>query len=515
MSKINFLNRMQINFITTRRKNVFYVILIVMAVTACMIQQLHDITAEPVKIWDEASGAQNAIEMLKNKNYFVVYNDGQPEHLDTKPPMALWFKVMAYKLFGINEFSVRLPSILANILIMLVFIVFAIKFLKNPMLSWMIPLLMASTYGYMDYHVARTGDPDTLLVLFVTCYMLSYIVLLEKYPLTKYKFLIFFGLSLTCAIYTKSIAGLAPAAGILLFTFIHPNGRKILLHPEIYLTGLGVVVFVSLYYIIRNVYDPGYLKAVFQFELNLFGGNPYMVKHPESGFYFNYLRTIAFKPFFSFIPLVIIPLIFSENKLNKRIILFSLVGGGFFLLGQSMSVTKNEWYISPIYPFLWLLVSVGLIELFDLIPKFISLRLVSMILQAILVIVILNIVKDQYVNTYIHNNKNPYGYVYEPERAGQYLTILKNKHPDVKELTVFINRHPRQVKYYAKKFNYEDSTNVLIITNLKSNQLIGKKVIVCDTILSEQLLKKFNCRVLDSTKYCKLYIVESQNIAPN
>jgi hypothetical protein len=141
--------------------------------------------------------------------------------------------------------------------------------------------------------------------------------------------------------------------------------------------------------------------------------------------------------------------------------------------------------------------------------KFIPLRLLSIILQAILVIVILNIVKDQYVKTFIHNQKNIYGNVYEPEKAGQYLTILKNKHPDVKDLTVFINHPPRQVKFYAKKYNYEDSTNVLIITDLQSNQLIGKKVVVCDTSLVKQLLFKYDCDVLDSAKYCKFYFVRS------
>ncbi len=471
-----------------------------------MYQQVNYITKQPVKIWDEGSGAQNAIEMLANKHYFIVYNDGQPEHLDTKPPLALWLKVISYKIFGINEFSVRFPTILANFLIMLVFILFAVKFLKNPFLTWIIPLLMATTYGYMEYHVARTGDPDTLLMFFITCYMLSYIVLLEKYPISRKRFLVFFSFALICAIYTKGIAGLAPAAGILLFTFLHSNGRKMLLKPELYVAGISVMVIVLMYYIIRNIFDPGYIKAVFKFEINMFGHHPFnYIKHPQTGFYFSYLLNPAFSPYFYFIPAALIPLIFSRNNLNRRLILYSLLGAGIFLLGQSLSVTKNEWYISPIYPFLWLLVATGIYEIIAIVPKLIRLRSLSVIIQILLTGTIIYFSVIQFIIIYKQNLKNNSDPLYELERAGQYLKMIKTRQPEIKDITAYINHYPRQLKFYAKKYHYEDSTNVSIIYDLNAKNLVGQKVMVCNPLLIKQLLTKYNCRLIDSAKYCRLY----------
>lgn len=491
------------------KSNIPHLIMVIVTVTLCIIQQVHDITSEPVKIWDEGSSAQLAVEMLANKSYFIVNNDGVPEHLDVKPPLQLWLKVISYKIFGINEFAVRFPSIMANFLIMLVFIIFSFNFLKLPMLAWFIPLLMASTPGYMDYHVARTGDPDTLLILFITCYLLSYIIFLEKYPVTKYKYLLFFGISVVLAIYTKSIAGLAPLFGVAIFTFIHPNGRKSLLKPELYLTSVAIILLVLSYYFIREIYDPGYLEAVMKWELNLFGSYPGTPKHPETVFYTKYLQETAFRPYFNFIPLVLIPLILSKNNRQRRIILYALLGAGVLLLGQSLSLTKNEWYIAPIYPFLWLLVALGIYELVMTVPSLIKNHKISIAVQFLLAFSILYFTIDRYTRILGRNQKSPIGYVYEPERAGMYLRDLKSKKPELKKITAFIDHHPRQLKFYAKKFQYEDSTQLEILYKLDEVNLTGKKVYVCDSILLKQLLANYNLEQLDSAKYCKFFLVRS------
>ena len=97
---------------------------------------IDDFYEEQIKIWDEASSAKNAIDMLKNGNFFIQYDDGNPVRDDLKPPFVLWLKMISYKIFGINEVSVRLPSIIASVLTLLVIWYFGFfEYLEVALLS--------------------------------------------------------------------------------------------------------------------------------------------------------------------------------------------------------------------------------------------------------------------------------------------------------------------------------------------------------------------------------------------
>ena len=66
-------------------------------------------------IWDanEAYYAETPREMLAAGDYLAPRFNFVPR--DQKPPFTYWVIVASYKLFGISEFSVRLPGALAAI----------------------------------------------------------------------------------------------------------------------------------------------------------------------------------------------------------------------------------------------------------------------------------------------------------------------------------------------------------------------------------------------------------------
>ncbi|HQA87386.1 MAG TPA: 4-amino-4-deoxy-L-arabinose transferase, partial [Bacteroidales bacterium] len=64
----------------------------------------------PVQLWDESRLAINALEMFENGNLLVTYYKGEPDFWNTKPPLMIWFQSLNFHLFGVNEFSLRLPS---------------------------------------------------------------------------------------------------------------------------------------------------------------------------------------------------------------------------------------------------------------------------------------------------------------------------------------------------------------------------------------------------------------------
>src|SRR5688572_17362545 len=67
----------------------------------------------PIRIWDEAIYANNALEMTETENLLVLHNNGEPSLYNTKPPLNIWLQALSIRVFGINEFAIRLPSYLA------------------------------------------------------------------------------------------------------------------------------------------------------------------------------------------------------------------------------------------------------------------------------------------------------------------------------------------------------------------------------------------------------------------
>lgn len=71
--------------------------------------------------WDEINFAESAREMIVTGNYHKVQINFQP--FWEKPPLFFWLQAACMKLFGISEFSARLPNALFGIITLVTFFV--------------------------------------------------------------------------------------------------------------------------------------------------------------------------------------------------------------------------------------------------------------------------------------------------------------------------------------------------------------------------------------------------------
>jgi 4-amino-4-deoxy-L-arabinose transferase-like glycosyltransferase len=478
---------------------------------AILLQVGYRIGKEQIKVWDESSSARNSVIMMHDKDYLVIKNNGKPDHFDVNPPFGLWLKIISYKIFGINEFAVRFPSLVSAILTALLLFSFCTFYLKRIWLGNLLLAIMASTTGYMGYHVARNGDPDTLLTFIVAIYSIVFFIFLEKYPKKRITYLAVLGFTAFLAIFTKSIAGVAPMAGLVFYSLTQAKGRKILIDYRIYLTAFISLLFASGYYLIRELADEGFLQAVYERNFKVIQDYNYEPKHPEFSFYINYLWTSAFKPFFYFVPLSLIPVFFGNNNQIKRFILFSFIAGATILIGQSSIEMKNEWYIAPIYPFLWLLSSLGIYGTLEILLNLIKNIKIKRIVTVIIILALLGSIYPLYIKKFRQNYKNTLesSYIYEPEREGNFLRNIKKENPEFKNFKVISTYAQRSTDFYVQKFKYLDNTNAKLYKLDSLPILVAGDTIIACSEKTKRLIEKYtNCEVIVEKKYCKLYVIK-------
>ena len=119
-------------------------------------------------LWDKDEGcnATAALEMLKSGDYIVPHFNSQLR-VD-KPALLYWLQAAAYCLFGVNEFSARLPSALACLLTLLLCYELGRSLFGKT--TGLLAALMLCTTPLMC-GTARFANPDALLLLFIVSAM--------------------------------------------------------------------------------------------------------------------------------------------------------------------------------------------------------------------------------------------------------------------------------------------------------------------------------------------------------
>jgi 4-amino-4-deoxy-L-arabinose transferase-like glycosyltransferase len=327
---------------------------ILLSVLVCFIV-FGNLTSYPIQIWDEARLAINAYEMFENGNYLITHFNGVPDMWNTKPPLMIWLQVLFMKIFGINEFAVRLPSALAAVLTCGFLVYFSVKYLKNFWIGFFSVLVLITAQGYIRMHVTRTGDYDSLLVLFTTVSSLCFLLFIQ-YKEKKQLYLFF--ITLAFAVLTKSAAGLLFTPALLLYALWQKQVYYLLKNKHFY---IGILLFLTMtlgYYLLRENYNPGYISAVLE---NEWGGRYLKVVEAHNQgvlFYFGDLVVLHFSEWIYFVPCGLLLGFFSTDLKFKKLAVFISIMILTHLFVISISKTKLEWYSAPQYPLLAIAVAV-------------------------------------------------------------------------------------------------------------------------------------------------------------
>ena len=311
----------------------------------------------PVRVWDEAKNSVHAIEMYSSGEWRYRAINGAPDISGIKPPLLIWLQAVGLKIFGLNEIGLRWPSIAAGILLCAFIMWFLYQREKMPIAAGMAPLILVSMPAYLGPHMARTGDHDSLLLLFGTAGTLSFYDYLKREKnIALIASCAFFALG----VLTKSIAPLMLLPGILLYTLSIGKLRSVLLNKSFWLSTIISVTFIGLVYALREQQDPGYLNRVWNDELfpryMNFSEN-YEYEKQSFWYYFKAFPQRLGWWFWLMIPAGILQISLWRKDCNSLgHFLFAVL---FFFIMVISYGTKNFWYDGPALPLFAVLIAIS------------------------------------------------------------------------------------------------------------------------------------------------------------
>ncbi len=169
---------------------------------------------------DEAQYAEMSREMVQTGQYLEVYNHGK-DYLD-KPPLLFWVTTLSYRVFGVSNFTYRIPSVLFTLLGL--FATYRLgKLLHNERTGFYAALILSTSQAwFLINHDVRT---DTILA---ACTIVALWQLYEFLMNGKFVHIIFGALGVAGAMMTKGPIGLmVPALAIGFHLVIRREWKKI------------------------------------------------------------------------------------------------------------------------------------------------------------------------------------------------------------------------------------------------------------------------------------------------
>jgi 4-amino-4-deoxy-L-arabinose transferase-like glycosyltransferase len=476
----------------SKRNKLLFSILFILLIA--YLPLFHNLSKNVITIWDEALYANNAIDMANNGSIIVLKEDTTATLVNVKPTLVIWLQVISIKVFGANEFAVRFPSALAALLTCFIVFFFAKKNFgyKVAILSILIVL---SCGGYIRNHVTRTGDLDSVLVLFITGYTLLFIDFVINNHKQVQRFCITFSILLVLAFLTKGIAGWMPLLGIFLAISFSGKLRSVFLKRTPFIYFLFVLNSCLGYYFLREYLAPGYFKVVWESEFLRFTNNIMPWHSQPFSFYFKNFYLSHFKYFVLLLPLVLIKTTTKKASLFNRLsICFILT----YLLLISYPTVKLDWYDAPIYPVLAVLVALSFLMTLQKIQ--IAYNTIYYVLLLVSIAFILGLPYKETIKQ-LHTSN-----IQELEKNGYALKHLPKNSLQTDAVKVFMTvAHPvhlEQVKFYIKALAYNSKIKIGLTSDI-SNINMGNQVIAEKPNDRKVLLAHFN---VQEQKFDDFYI---------
>lgn len=119
---------------------------------------------ESLTEWDGSLYATTAVEIVTSGDWVGTTFGGALDYSNSKPPLNVWLIALSVKTFGVNLISLRLFSLVAAWLTVLVVLIWGWRRI-SPAAGLLAALVLATCFGFLHVHSGRSANPDALLTL--------------------------------------------------------------------------------------------------------------------------------------------------------------------------------------------------------------------------------------------------------------------------------------------------------------------------------------------------------------
>lgn len=182
--------------------------------------------ARPYVNFDEAIHGEVSWEMVEHGDWLTPSYTNGPYF--RKPPLKLWLTAGLFELFGVNPWTLRLPSALAGIGVVLLTAWWMWEWRRSQLAAFLAGTIVATSPTVFD-HAFRTGEMDGMLTFFV---LLALYAWWKTVPWggrkgKEQRWLLLCGAAVGLAVMTKSAAGLLPLPIIALHWLLYHKTIRI------------------------------------------------------------------------------------------------------------------------------------------------------------------------------------------------------------------------------------------------------------------------------------------------
>lgn len=289
-----------------------------------------------------------AADMLQQGQFLVPTLNGRP--FLEKPPLSYWLQGAAIRLFGYEAFAPRVPSALAGIATVLLFVFF---FRKSPEKDWLTLLsgcLLITMASFVEY--ARTAGQDAMLAFGVSLALLSFYFTREDRSPGLW---LLYSAGIAIATLTKGVVGLA-IPGVVVLVYLLAESicfdRRLVLANWLYPAAFALLGLLPILAWLWSLFAAQGFDAIREVvwtnSVGRFEGEYSQGAHAEP-FYF-YLKRLpeTFQPWSLLLYVAIWQSIRLLGKNRRMLFLFCWMVAPYVLL--SISAGKRPSYLLMLYP---------------------------------------------------------------------------------------------------------------------------------------------------------------------
>jgi 4-amino-4-deoxy-L-arabinose transferase-like glycosyltransferase len=312
--------------------------------------------------------AEASRQMLVTGDWITPFFNGETRF--DKPALIYWCQAIAYSIFGVNEWAVRLPSALAALgLISLGLYTIQWYLAKEdyleqkvrPTRRWLTAALGAAIMALNPEMIVwgRAGVSDMLLVgcmdSALLCFFLGYAQ--PSKSQVKARWYLAFYILIAGAILTKGPVGIVlPALIIGIFLVYMGNAKEVLREMRPF-TGLLIILCLSLPWYVLVIWRNGenYINSFFGYH-NVERFTSVVNRHSAPWYFYFIIVLLGFAPYSVYLPLAMARLKFWQRNYwrsqerSSQLGLFAffwfITIFGFF----TIAVTKLPSYVLPLMP---------------------------------------------------------------------------------------------------------------------------------------------------------------------